>query len=217
MRCSECGYQNDDTVKICTKCGTKLSASSSSSSPSQPPNPQSGGGGGMKTVKGSSSNQPAWDAQLGKPAGSGDYHQCPECGHYPLQQPVSSASPCPNCQSVGIKQDNAASKTPSSGAKTSKLESIDFGAESKKVTLTDIRSEEPVTFKGSEINLTRENLDPSNSSISTNHANLVFKNGTLHITDKSSNKATFTQVQGETPVPSGSKIIIGNNIYRVDY
>ena len=222
MRCSECGYQNDDTAKICTKCGTKLNASSSQQKPSPSPQQRSGGGEseGMKTVKGSISNQPAWDVQAGQQP-EGNYHRCPDCGHYPLQQQVSSATPCPNCQSTAGKKDGAKSggnqAASPSGAKTSKLESIDFGAESKEVTLTNIRSNEPVTVRGAEININRDNLEPSNSSISSDHADLVFRNGTLHITDNSSNEATFVQVQGEMAVPSGSKIIIGNNIYRVDY
>lgn len=214
MRCAECGYQNDEGVKVCVKCGTKLSGSAQQEF-SPPSAPAAGSGGGNPTIKGNISNQPAWDAGSKPKGGGGQYHTCPDCSHYPLQNKVSAAHPCPNCQFTGTSNQTPAKE--SSGAKTAKLENVDFGVKDHKVTLTDIRSEDSIEFKGKQIDLKRDKLDPSNDSISSKHAALEFENGQLYIKDKSSNQATFIQVQGKVPISRGSKIIIGNKIYRVDY
>jgi len=216
MRCAECGYQNDENTKICIKCGTKLSTSAQSqrgaSSPSE--NASSGNSGGSSpTVKGTPSNQPAWDPG-GQKKSEDNFNRCPSCGHYPLQHPVSAVNPCPNCQTTG---SNAEGGSSFSSAKTAKLEEVNFGEQSQEVTLTEIRSDTTVELSGNNITVSRENLDPGNDSISSSHAEMTFRNGTLFIKDTSSNQATFLQVQGETAIPKGSKIIIGNKIYRVDY
>jgi len=210
MRCPECGYQNDDNVTECVKCGTKLGRSSTqdSTSPNFVPTVHSNSGGTNPTIKGNIANQPAWDDNA--PQNKENYLSCPECGHYPLQHPVSSTHPCPNCS-------YSAADNGSAEFKTKKLENVDFGTEDYTVTLTEIHSEEANEFQGKSISLNRNNLDPQNESISSNHAELKFKNGSWVIKDLSSNNATFVQVQDEAPIPNGSNIIIGNRIFRVDY
>lgn len=222
MRCTECGYQNEGGVQACVKCGTKLSGGATQPSPSSPVS-----NGGNPTVKGNIASQPAWDSasvsNQNRDQGS-QFHRCPDCGHYPLKEPVSVNSPCPNCQAPGAAaKPNPGNEMPSSpkgepsANKTVRLSDVDFGAKSPSITLTDVRDNSEIKFEGDSAQLNRRNLDPDNDSISSNHASLKFKNGQWHIQDNSSNNATFVQADGEVPLKDGINIIIGNKIYKVSY
>lgn len=217
MRCTECGYANEQGTKICVKCGTKLSASNSevpASSRSLE---------GAKTVIGNISNQPAWDVPSSiEPSNQSDlpiqenFYRCAECGHYPLKFEVSASHPCSNCNSTGSKTVSVKAVQSPSAGKTMKLEDLNIGSKNPKVVVTEVSTGKAIEFEGDEIHLNRGNLDPSNDAISSNHATLNYVNGNWNITDHSSNEATFIQVKGTMQIPEGAKVIFGNKIFKID-
>lgn len=76
------------------------------------------------------------------------------------------------------------------------------------------RSQSVKEFNGAEVSVNRDNLDAGNMSISgQEHASFVFEDGKWYLNDKSSNGATFIQVNGKVELTEGSKILMGNRIY----
>lgn len=241
MRCFECGYQNSSDARVCIKCGTKLTSSGDAASP----DPGRGDApaatnDGKKTMVGRSSEAPSWDGgaakrpPAGKSAPSAGVHRCEKCGYYPLRQPVSAESPCPNCEytgaasSTGPAAEAAASdaaptpqpKAKPSQGKTRRLSDFNIGdsAEAEPViVLTDEKSGKKLAFSGADLSLSRADLDPSNETISSKeHLQVSVLEGKLIVQDKSSNGATFVRATERMQVASGSSIIIGNKIYTIE-
>lgn len=209
MRCTECGYQNENGENTCSKCGTVLT--NSTAGPEEIRKEKTITMEGTPTIKGENSVQPSWDSGSKVSEASRDFFRCGNCQHYPLKHSTSSDHPCPNCGHTGMDVQ-------STGTKTRKLENFNFGAEPHQIKLTEIRSNTTKSFEGEKISLGRDNLDSGNLSISTRHADLEYKNGTWFIKDASSNQATFVQVlNGGAPISNGSKILIGNKVFTVNY
>ncbi|MFO7798985.1 FHA domain-containing protein [Rhodohalobacter sp.] len=233
MRCYECGYQNQSDAKVCVKCGTKLT-SSGSGGPAQNNPATSSGDHGAATVRGKVASAPAWDGENSSPKKKPEpvdasILKCDACGYYPLRNKPASDSPCPNCGFKGsdesLRKEQSAPKSEKpkpaapSGAKTMRIGQVNLSKEvpKPKLVLVDENKNTEQTYEGEEISLNRTNLAPENSSISSKeHAAFTHKDGKWTLEDKSSNGATFIQVKGKVMVESGSLIILGDKVFRVE-
>lgn len=165
-------------------------------------------------------------------APTGSVNKCPSCGFYPLREPVSASAPCPNCGNKGSEQQGAAGKEPGieadkgasagaalgaakGGSKTMRLSDLTPEEEEEPAfVLVEERSQKSMEFEGEATTLNRDNLDKDNMSLSgTEHAKIYLKDGQWFIQDRSSNGATFVQVNGEVPLENGTKILLGNKIF----
>jgi hypothetical protein len=195
-------------------------------------------------MMGRSSEAPAWDTGKSTAGGtpqaepaSGQKRptsviSCSSCGYYPLRSEPSAQAPCINCGFTGVNTSKstitgaglstaeATSSTISSSAKTVRIDAIRLGEDDKKpgkVVLTDTVSGKELMFEGSVIELNRADLDPSNTTISsTHHLTLHLGSEGIGVEDKSSNGATFVQAIGKVSVVSGSLLIVGNRVYKID-
>lgn len=150
-------------------------------------------------------------------AGSG--YQCTECS-YPLRIQASLTSPCPNCGFTGHEKEVAV-VSPVSAKKTINFGSLNFGqltGERKFSLINESSPEMSVNAdlgESEEITLGREELDPSNPSISGNgHIKLRESQGKWYIHDISSNGATFLQATQPQFIADGVRVILGNRIFR---
>ena len=235
MRCNECGYMNQPDTTVCIKCGTKLTDAASSGQKKREQNPVSPGpdshqqGEGAPTVRGQAANTPAWDEQdtSSEPASndpndsSKKYATCPSCGYYPLKNAPNPNQPCLNCDFTGEKvaeESTPADPDPASGAKTMKLGDMNIGGKESVVKIRDDATGTVKEFTGDQIALNRHNLAPNNNAISgKTHAVLKMENGKLTLEDKSSNGATFIQVNRPQGIESGTKVILGNKVFTIEY
>jgi hypothetical protein len=235
MRCYECGYQNQSDVKVCVKCGTKLT-SSGSGGPAQNNPAANSPDQGAATMRGKVASAPAWDGDSGnsepeKKSEPVDANilKCDACSYYPLRNKPSSDSPCPNCGYKGsdesLSKEQPAPKPEKSkpaapsGAKTMRIGQVNISKEAPKpkLILVDENKNAEQAYEGEKISLNRTNLAPENSSISSKeHAMFTHKDGKWILEDKSSNGATFIQVKGKVAVESGSLIILGDKVFRVE-
>lgn len=146
----------------------------------------------------------------------GSGYQCPECS-YPLSMQVSAKTPCPNCGYAGAPQAAAPQ------AKTTiAFGQLNFGqlAGERKFTLVNESAPDMSLSaeldEAAEIVLGREELEPNNPSISgEGHIQLREQQGKWFVKDVSSNGATFIQANGLLPLFEGSRIILGNRIFKV--
>lgn len=232
MRCYECGYQNQSDVKVCVKCGTKLT-SPNIGEPSQEEPDLGSGDQGAATVRGKAASAPAWDGGNSAPEKKAELEdanilKCDACEYYPLRKKTTKDNPCPNCGFKGseesLRKEQPASKPvkPStsapSSAKTMRIGQVNISKEppKPKLILVDENKNEEQAFEGEEISLNRTNLAPENSSISSKeHAKFTHKDGKWILEDKSSNGATFIQLTGKVNVDNGSLIILGDKVFRI--
>lgn len=208
MRCSECGYMNDDKLKICRKCGTKLSGAA--------PAAASGDGkSAAQTVAGEPASAPAWDAK-NPVAGKADIIRCPKCDYMPLRRVPSAEAPCINC---GFKGEAPAAKQSRDALRTVGIGNLQAYQEKKKPKLWLVRVDDgrAISFEGEKVELNRAAIDPENAGISSKiHARITHEAGGLMLEDCSSNGATFMQVKGKVKVEHGSIIILGDRMYKVE-
>jgi len=219
MRCTECGYMNEESAIVCIKCGTKLKLAAKSPKPAPPRQDSTAAASqGAKTMRGQAPDLPGWD-DTGSSSGKADsIIKCPSCSYYPLRSLPGPGHACPNCGFEGEETKRKKGNTPASEAKTVKLGGIEMGKKKEKIVqLKEEGSEEPITLSGDRIEMNRKVLDPGNPNISSSlHAVFSFADGALFLEDKSSNGATFVQVLGKVKVANGSKIVIGNKVYTIE-
>lgn len=60
-------------------------------------------------------------------------------------------------------------------------------------------------------------LFPEDGYVSGLHCRLHAENGKMYLTDVGSSNGTFVLIQGEAPVPSGSLLLLGQQLFRADY
>lgn len=221
MRCLECGYQNDENVSTCSKCGTVLMPSSKIKTPEPPakkpvtetPEIKVSGN---PTIIGKPINVAAWDEpeaekSTPKTVKNQGYFTCDSCNYYPLKEAVSAQNACPNCGNTGVPE-----KSEGKHSGTMKLGDFQLGEAQITVTLTEEGGDKTISLEDGELKLNRETLDPKNKSISAKkHARLTLENGEVLLEDESSNQATFVQVSGKVKLENGMRIIIGNKMYHI--
>lgn len=222
QRCGECGWPNNaDSASDCEKCGASLSASSPVAPPASPST--MGVADGKKTVMGGGHNLPAWDAGSSgnsgnTPAGNTDSSlKCSSCGFYPLRATPSSTAPCPNCGFTGAGGAQPTVVEGQSKAhlkKTQMFGEISFDdAKPSKFKLVENNQQER-SFEGKSVTIGREEIDPENFSLSTEHATFEQVDGKWMLSNQSSNGFTFIQVKGRVEVQDGDIIVIGNKIFQ---
>ncbi len=221
MRCTECGYMNEESAMVCIKCGTKLKTGAGNSPKPAPPGhePPPTPSQGAKTMRGQAPDLPGWDDAAAPSSGRADsIIKCPSCAYYPLRSIPGPGHACPNCGFEGDEAGSGNENTPASEAKTVKLGGLEIGKKKERIVqLKEEGSEEAITLSGDRIEMNRKVLEPGNPSISsTLHAVFSFADGALFLEDKSSNGATFVQVVGKMKVANGSKIVIGNKVYTIE-
>lgn len=101
-------------------------------------------------------------------------------------------------------------------AKTSSIESMNFGLKPNRFKLSLLKGKKSLLFEGN-TSLNRQNLDQNNQSISKDdHAIIDFKDNKWILRDVSSNGATFIQVTQPAEIKDKDLIMIGNVIYRFE-
>ena len=236
MRCKECGYLNNSSEENCIKCGTALLASRKMETPQNNSKEDAPATVRIETPDTSDTGVPTMranpkvmDESDGKKTviiraedlqtspnkdKKHTYFKCDECQYYPLKEPVSSQSPCPNC-GHGVVESVVTATIKSGG--TMKLSDIQLGEPNISVSISAEVGGKKVEVEGTELLLNRDSLDPSNSSLSSGtHARISLENGAAFIEDLSSNGATFVQVTGKMELKNGMKLILGNKLYQVN-
>jgi hypothetical protein len=86
------------------------------------------------------------------------------------------------------------------------------------VVVQGLRQGQQIPLAGEGVSIGRLDLDPSNTSISRHHVNIVFRGGTYWLQDMSKNGTWLDnqRIYGEVPLAAGSVIGIGDNVLRLD-
>jgi len=212
MRCGNCGFVNNDSKKNCEKCGSILVT----------PKPEKAFTHyeehialGAPTVKGKSPNQSFMETS----GGAAVINKCPYCDFYPLKFPVSQEHPCINCKRSGDTLQKPPMAIHNGG--TIGITNPEFlgSTETGAITLTNTQTGKSLTFKGDSHVLNREMLNPNDLGLSSQgHVQFIKdKNGQWHISDLSSNHATFIQVQENMSIPPDTIVFLGRNFYKVTF
>jgi hypothetical protein len=75
-------------------------------------------------------------------------------------------------------------------------------------------------LSGDAIYLGRERGDilfPEDGYVSGSHARVVAREGGFYLEDMGSSNGTFLRIRGELPLPSGSFLLMGQQLFRVEY
>lgn len=205
MRCNNCGWENPDNNSRCEKCNSPLQGNDNPYLYSSPAQPNLN-----KTVSEA-------DAFPQTPVQN---NNCPNCG-YPLRPNVQI---CPNCgtnnanpthasQQPQAQQQPHIHQQPISGT----VNPWQQVSKQCQCTLTPIQHDTentppaPQQFKGTTHQLSRQNLDPDNFTITSKlQASLTFENGQWFLQDLSTQHTTFIQVKAKTQLHSGDIILMGN-------
>ncbi|OWY26248.1 hypothetical protein C7N43_38795 [Sphingobacteriales bacterium UPWRP_1] len=239
QKCLICGYVNQANTRFCIKCNNPLQQQQIYPTPDAEELGQHGNNAlnetqldvrnadvNRETVLDSGDNNMVRttmkDSRSNRETGnqedlSGKTRKC-KCG-YPLRP---GEVICPNCgtnnsepyvvqqkiEEVPVKQPNL--------AKTSSIESMNFGLKQPKFRLSLLKGKKALVFEGNTM-LNRETLDSNNQSISKGeHAVIEFKDNKWLLRDTSSNGATFVQVTQLAELKDKDLIMIGNVIYRFE-
>lgn len=202
MRCPNCGWVNPDGIERCEKCNTQLKSLPFEAEP-EDQNIRS-------TVR-----------EVGVPFINQNHNNtCPHCG-YPIRPETSS---CPNCGNAikeehnkdirfvspapqtGVVRDIGATVNPWSNpisVKAFKLQPIAWENEQRDI--------DPIQYNGERVELTRDNTDPVNNTItSKTQAEIFSEDGKWFIIDKSAQQSTFVQAGRKIELCDGDTIVLGN-------
>lgn len=221
MRCQFCGWDNPEEKDRCEKCNKPLSdVESESSSKGQSAHERL-----TERQKGGSFN-PKATVRENAMAGNGSVEKvvqevCPECG-FTLQN-----GECANC-GYTAKKEEASQKSQHAhlqeqGDVRKTVWPQRKGEKERKFSLTPISEDtglpegESIAFEGNTIDLTRNNTDPKNSTITSHtQATITYHEGKWSIEDKSEYKTTFVQAENKIEILPGTLILLGNQLYRFD-
>lgn len=150
---------------------------------------------------------------------SEEKNMCPEC-HLELED-----GECPSCGYKKQNENELKSESKMNNNKNKKTQRWDPKAEAVKGRFvltplsgkTRLPENDPITFSGNEVELSRENTDPDNSTItSKTQAVVAFDKDKWTITDKSDFQSTFVQASRQVELQDGDLILLGNQLYRFD-
>ncbi len=218
LRCVNCGYsQNLSGIAKCEKCGTLLSGNT--------PPVLSENEYVSKTIDGQAANQPSWDGSISsKPNMVG---ACGGCG-YPLSGNVQF---CPNCGNPIILKESPLQEvrkvTPLSEKKgIFKGGTIDPW-QSKKgggFTLTPVARDgelafASISFSGDKFELNRDNLEPSNNTITSKGQAIISQNtnGNWVIENRSQKQTTFIRIDSVVELKKGDYLLMGDRLFKFDF
>ncbi len=60
-------------------------------------------------------------------------------------------------------------------------------------------------------------LFPEDGYVSGTHAQVTLRDGHVHLSDLGSSNGTFARVRGSRPVPAGSMLLMGQQLFRIQY
>ena len=221
MRCQFCGWDNPQGKETCEKCNKPLNEVESET----PSNGQSAHERLTERQRSSSFNPKKTLRENAVSSSNATVNEaqevCPECG-FTLQD-----GECANCGYTSKKEE-----TSQEPLHVHQQEQVDIrktvrpqrkGEKEQKFSLTPISEDtglpegEPIAFEGNTIDLTRNNTDPKNSTITSHtQATIAYHEGKWSIEDKSEYKTTFVQAENKIDILSGSLILLGNQLYRFD-
>ena len=203
LKCANCGTLNEPGALKCGHCNAPLKGSMLAE-------------GGMKTVA-----KPA----IPTPPKLEGMKDCPSCG-YPN---LPSAAACIRCSQALVAQ--APPPPPVETPKPRPLDPLPSGtvnpwsaptAPVNKFSLRPLprKDEKPpakMAFEGDKTDLNRDNLEPSNRTItSKTQATIEFKDGGWHLRDQSAQKSTFILVRGPMKLQKGDIILMGDRMFEFD-
>ena len=206
MRCMNCGWENPDNLHKCEKCNSPLENNIVNEKPAPAASEHE------EILRGTVSEQQVF----ADPAPtSRENKSCPQCG-YPLRDGMHH---CPNCGEDlgGVKvvkksPDEVHHAPPKHNAtvnpwanpiatKKFKLEPVAWDGE--------IDTPAVQSFVGEEVELNRENTDPSNNTITSKvQAEITHADGVWILEDKSSQGTTFIQARRKITLEDGDIISI---------
>jgi pSer/pThr/pTyr-binding forkhead associated (FHA) protein len=139
---------------------------------------------------------------------------CPSCG---AEVPIDNRF----CGSCGNKVDGPAAGVPAAGPNRTMF----FGASQQpgRAKLTVIKGEgvDGVTYQlnGQDHIAGRSEgpiLFPDDPLLSPRHANFIYKNNKLHVTDEGSVNGVFIRIKAPTPLVPGALFLIGEQLLQVE-
>lgn len=221
MRCQFCGWDNPEGKERCEKCNKPLNeVEAASSSKGQSAHERL-----TERQKIGSFNPKATvreNAVAGNNAAVNEAQEvCPDCG-FALQ-----GGECANC-GYTVKKEETSQKSQhvhqhEQGDIRKTVRPQRKGEKEKKFSLTPISEDtglpegETIAFEGNTIDLTRNNTDPKNSTITSHtQATIAYHDGKWSIEDKSEYKTTFVQAENKVEIQAGTLILLGNQLYRFD-
>ena len=203
MRCNNCGWENPDTNTRCEKCNAPLSGGAVNPVQMSAPAPNLN-----KTV-----NEAVVfpEANVHNAA-----NVCPQCG-YPMREGVQICPNCGNGKTVDEPKSYQAEMHQQQKPGQGTVNPWVHVNAQVKCTLTPVphsdEEEKPqnLQFKGESHELSRENLDTENKTITSKvQAVLSFENGQWFIEDKSQQQTTFIHVREKVSLKNGDVILMGN-------
>ena len=216
MRCQFCGWDIPDSNGNCEKCGKPMQADASEPVKVNQVNERQTTRQSAKemddfraTVRERRETQPAATILEEK-------NECPDCG-YELENGV-----CPSC-GYDSKADKKSKEKPinMNNEVRKTVRPCRKGEKEGLFVLTPISEEtglpegDQIQYEGNEVELSRENTDPKNETItSQKQAIIIHENGRWCIEDKSHYKTTFVQAARKIELQNGDLILLGNQLYQ---
>lgn len=222
MKCDFCGHENPVGRTKCEQCKKTLQNEAAESA-SQ-----------VKERETTRQQRKAADNKLKKTINENEFRRmrerinetiseeedlCPEC-HHQLED-----GECPSCGYKKNQDKEEENKEKNMKYKNPNSETVRFdpkdGQEKGRFALTPISGKtgesegDPLLFTGTEVELSRNNTDPDNKTITSKvQAVVSFENGQWCITDQSELKSTFVQATNKTELYDGAMLLLGNQYYR---
>ena len=237
IRCLNCGFINPDGAQVCQNCGAPLGSLAEPQggvSSNQQGSKQDMPNFGLADREISSTRMESFCPYCGYPLPA-DAEVCPHCGkrikgYSNEDKQVSSGAvneeqyegigniqnpklvggcPPPSISTVGTVM-------PGQFEGFGETKSIELLELDKSFNETGHKSHFSIAYSGSSEVIKRDNLDPSNNTISRReHAYLCLKDGQIFIQDKSSNHMTFVLASRPIAINDGDIVLIGNKIYKI--
>ncbi len=235
MRCDNCGWvQNPAGSSNCGKCKSVLRGGAPQQSPraGQPEMPPTSF---QKTVQGRKAEMPAWDAPAYQPPSPVAQSQpvssaklnCNSC-NYPNR---SEATHCVDCgKPLSAQPQPQVAFVPQSPKQTpvakisgtidpylaglSTVFSLKPIARAREV----ITPQQPIVFNtGEKVALNRDNVDPGNTTITSQvQATVVLIDGKWHLVNNSAQQTSFVLAKEPIPLQKGDIILLGDRKFEFD-
>ena len=193
MRCNNCGYDNPSDKVNCVKCNAPLMSNKDIMSELQSAPFEENIN---KTMQGKKVEAAAWE--------------CPKCGR-PV---VPGADSCNYCNYVftSDNKDETKNYKNKASAVLGTIDPYQKGFILKPVATQYENDFEEIKFRlrDENIKLGRENLEKTNTTISTEQAEIVMKNGKWYIKNNSDKMSTFVLASDYIELNDGDTILLGD-------
>lgn len=209
IRCGKCGYSNQDNLKVCVKCRTKLEIEEVVLG-------ENYGLPSKKTIVIPNQEEKPWD----QPNAVQVYRNVKE-----IDKPVQEQSnfkevdkPVPGQK--GFREIGNPVKE-QMNLRNGGVHTVRRVLPGKRscylvaLSLDEERELREIQIAGETISLDRAKLDPENTSISrSGHAKLFLKDGSWYLENTTALKTTFVQVNEPVKISDGDVILLGDSLFR---